>query len=79
MGGYIMNVHVYDSAKIASRAAATCLQRSCCASRTACLGCHGLTPIETYKYLAKWHEKGLLDFSDAVSFNLDEYVGLSAR
>lgn len=80
MGGYIMNVHVYDSAKTASRAAATLFAAQLLRKPDSVFGfATGSTPIETYKYLAKWHEKGLLDFSDAVSFNLDEYVGLSAQ
>ncbi len=37
----------------------------------------GSTPIGTYKEMIKAHEEGL-DFSNVKSFNLDEYVGLSA-
>ena len=36
----------------------------------------GSSPLGTYKQLAKWYEKGDIDFSEVTSFNLDEYVGL---
>jgi len=37
----------------------------------------GSTPLGVYAQLAKRCENGDIDFSKAVSFNLDEYVGLS--
>lgn len=37
----------------------------------------GSTPLGTYANLAKWCDEGNLDFSKAMSFNLDEYIGLS--
>lgn len=36
----------------------------------------GSTPVGAYKYLKKWHQDGLLDFSEIKSVNLDEYQGL---
>ena len=36
----------------------------------------GTTPIGTYKQLIEWQQKGDLDFSQVVTFNLDEYYGL---
>lgn len=36
----------------------------------------GSSPIRSYEYLIKWHQEGLVDFSSATSFNLDEYLGL---
>jgi len=36
----------------------------------------GSSPILSYEYLIKWHKEGLVDFSSATSFNLDEYLGL---
>ena len=36
----------------------------------------GSTPIGIYQQLIAWHQEGLVDFSNARSFNLDEYVGL---
>src|SRR6185503_8173128 len=37
----------------------------------------GSTPIPVYEALVKMHERGDLDFSRIVTFNLDEYVGLA--
>jgi glucosamine-6-phosphate deaminase len=37
----------------------------------------GSTPIGLYETLIAYHKKGVVDFSDVTSFNLDEYVGLS--
>ncbi len=37
----------------------------------------GSTPIPTYQALIDFARKGLVDFSRARTFNLDEYVGLS--
>ena len=37
----------------------------------------GSTPIGTYKELIRLHKEKGLDFSQVVSFNLDEYLGLS--
>jgi len=36
----------------------------------------GSTPVGTYKELIRMHKKEKLDFSQVVTFNLDEYVGL---
>ncbi|KPJ57097.1 MAG: glucosamine-6-phosphate deaminase [Planctomycetes bacterium DG_58] len=36
----------------------------------------GSTPLGTYKELIRMHKKEGLDFSQVVTFNLDEYVGL---
>jgi len=36
----------------------------------------GSTPLGTYKELIKLYEENKVDFSEVVSFNLDEYVGL---
>jgi len=38
----------------------------------------GSTPVGLYKKLAEAHQKDGLDFSQVVTFNLDEYVGLPA-
>jgi len=37
----------------------------------------GSTPIGMYKKLSQMHEKGELDFSEVISFNLDEYYPIS--
>ncbi|MDD6204601.1 MAG: glucosamine-6-phosphate deaminase [Firmicutes bacterium] len=38
----------------------------------------GSTPLGTYKQLIDWNEKGDIDFSQAVTVNLDEYVALDS-
>ena len=38
----------------------------------------GSTPAGLYRQLAEWYRKGDLDFSEAVTVNLDEYKGLGA-
>jgi len=39
----------------------------------------GSTPIGTYKQLIEWYKKGDIDFSNTLSVNLDEYVGLDSN
>ena len=36
----------------------------------------GSTPLGTYGKLVEWYNNGDLDFSNVVTFNLDEYIGL---
>ncbi|MDL2320321.1 glucosamine-6-phosphate deaminase [Alistipes sp. OttesenSCG-928-B03] len=36
----------------------------------------GSTPVATYKELIKLHREGKVSFSNVVTFNMDEYVGL---
>ena len=38
----------------------------------------GSTPVGMYEYLARLTQEGLISFTQARSFNLDEYVGLTA-
>jgi glucosamine-6-phosphate deaminase len=38
----------------------------------------GGTMIGVYKHLVQFHKQGLLDFSQVITFNLDEYLGLAA-
>jgi glucosamine-6-phosphate deaminase len=38
----------------------------------------GSTPVLLYREMIKWHKEQGLDFSKVTTFNLDEYVGLSA-
>ncbi len=39
----------------------------------------GSTPLGTYRNLIEMYRNGLADFSEAVTFNLDEYCGLSRK
>ena len=36
----------------------------------------GSTPLSLYRELIERHKNGKIDFKDAISFNLDEYIGL---
>ncbi len=75
-----MNVHVYENAQLASKAAAGLFLARLLSKPEAVLGlATGSTPIGIYRQLIEWYREGLIDFSNAVSFNLDEYVGLSGE
>lgn len=37
----------------------------------------GSTPVGLYEELVKFYNEGMIDFEDVMSFNLDEYIGLS--
>ncbi len=39
----------------------------------------GSSPLGTYRQLIDWYEKGDIDFSECISVNLDEYVGLDGE
>ena len=39
----------------------------------------GSTPLQMYKRLIEFYEKGLVSFEHVVTFNMDEYVGLEAN
>src|SRR5580765_2528891 len=39
----------------------------------------GSTPLGLYQELVRMHQRGQLDFSRVITFNLDEYVGLPAN
>ena len=39
----------------------------------------GSSPVGTYKELIEWYRRGDLDFSNTVSVNLDEYLGLDGK
>ena len=74
-----MNIYkVKDYAELSSKAAS--IIASQIIMKPACvLGlATGSSPVGTYKKLIEWHEKGLVDFSQVTSVNLDEYKGLSA-
>lgn len=72
-----MQVHLYDSADQVGQAAATVIAAQLIAKPGSVLGlATGSTPIPTYRELVRMHRAGVLDFSSAVSFNLDEYCRL---
>ena len=73
-----MEVIVKDSYEEASKLAAELVADVIRRKPRAVLGlATGSTPLSTYKELIRLHKQEGLDFSRVVTFNLDEYVGLS--
>ena len=71
-----MQIHVYDHAQQVGQAAATLLAAQLISKPDSVLGlATGSTPIPTYQALISLYRAGVVDFSSASSFNLDEYVG----
>ncbi len=72
-----MQVHIYSTVAQVGQAAATLIGAQLIRKPESILGlATGSTPIPTYEALVKMYNNGLLDFSHASSFNLDEYVGI---
>lgn len=77
--GKIMEVIITPDSVTASRKAAQLVGTLIRRKPDAVLGlATGSTPIPLYQELARMHREENLDFSHCTSFNLDEYVGLSA-
>ena len=69
-----MKIHVYDGEQQACRAAAFLFAAQLTKKPDSVLGlATGSTPIPCYADLVSFYEQGLLDFSEVVTFNLDEY------
>ncbi len=72
-----MQVHVYENARLVGQAAATLFAAQVIRKPASVLGlATGSSPIGCYEQLIRWHREGILDFSQCVSYNLDEYVGI---
>ncbi len=72
-----MQIHVYDNAQQVSHAAATIFAAQILNKPASVLGlATGSSPIGCYGQLIAMHRAGVLDFSNTISFNLDEYCGL---
>ncbi|MEO5742408.1 MAG: glucosamine-6-phosphate deaminase [Vicinamibacterales bacterium] len=75
-----MNVRVFRTAEAAAHAAATAIAAQLARKPDSILGLPtGRTTLEVYDELVRLHEAGGVDFSQAHTFNLDEFVGLSPR
>lgn len=73
-----MNIKIYHTAEEIGKAAATVFASQIIANPQSVLGfATGSSPIPTYQELIRLYKEGLVDFSFATSFNLDEYIGLS--
>ena len=76
-GSIHMQVYIYRNKEQVARAAAMIFAAELSAKPTAVLGlATGSTPIATYQALIAMNGEGLIDFSRAITYNLDEYVGL---
>ncbi|MBE5786577.1 MAG: glucosamine-6-phosphate deaminase [Clostridiales bacterium] len=72
-----MQIHVYENAQQVGQAAAMLFAAQVIRKPDSVLGlATGSSPIGCYQQLISWHQDGALDFSQCVSYNLDEYVGL---
>ena len=72
-----MQVHIYKTAQQVGQAAATLFASQVIRKPDSILGlATGSSPIGCYQQLIAWHQAGILDFSQCVSYNLDEYCGL---
>ncbi len=72
-----MQIHIFNSSAQVGQAAATIIAAQLLRKPDSILGlATGSSPVPTYQNLIAMHQAGVLDFSQAVSFNLDEYVGI---
>ncbi len=81
LGSTSLEPAVADSKEIARRVAreiATLVEERRRVGRAAVLGlATGSTPLDVYAELVSLHRRGALSFSNVVSFNLDEFLGLA--
>ena len=72
-----MQICVYDSPAQVGQAAATLMAAQLIHRPDSVLGlATGSSPIPAYQHLIALHRQGVVDFSRATTFNLDEYVGI---
>lgn len=73
-----MQIHVFQNSAQVGQAAATIIAAQLLRKPDSILGlATGSSPFPTYQNLIAMHQAGVLDFAQAVSFNLDEYVGIN--
>ena len=73
-----MEVVINDSYESMGKAAARVVAKTLNSKPNAVLGlATGSTPLSLYQELVRLHREEGLDFSQATTFNLDEYVGLT--
>ncbi len=75
-----MKVCVYPNSELASSAATVLIAAQVVENPQCVLGlATGSTPVPIYRELIEMANKGVLDFSQVKSYNLDEYVGLNGE
>ena len=73
-----LRIAVFETPRLASQEVANQLIAHLSRKPTSVLGlATGGTPVEAYSLLVRAYQQGEVDFSNAKSFNLDEYIGLS--
>jgi len=73
-------IRIFDTPAALARALAGDIARALGAHPTLVLGlATGRTPIPLYRELVRYHAAGRADFSRATTFNLDEFLGVSAK
>ena len=74
-----MRIITYESPAAAGKAAALLFAAQLMRKPESVLGlATGSSPLPLYQELIRLYREGLIDFSRAVSFNLDEYIGIEA-
>ena len=72
-----MQICVFDNAAQVGQAAATLIAAQLIGKPDSVLGlATGSSPVPCYKNLIAMNEQGVVDFSQVVTYNLDEYVGI---
>jgi glucosamine-6-phosphate deaminase len=74
-----MEIIIKENGQVASEAAARVVARLVREKPNAVIGlATGSTPLTLYTELIRLHKEDGLDFSEVITFNLDEYIGLPA-
>lgn len=72
-----MQVRIFDNAQQVGTACAMLIAAQVTKKPDSILGlATGSSPIGCYQQLIEWHKAGALDFSQCISYNLDEYCGI---
>jgi glucosamine-6-phosphate deaminase len=75
-----MRICVFDTAQQACKAAAAMIASQVIRKPNSVLGlATGSSPIPAYQELIRLYREGILDFSETITYNLDEYVGLTEQ
>ncbi|PRX30471.1 glucosamine-6-phosphate deaminase [Orenia metallireducens] len=75
-----MRVHIVESYEELSTKAASIVSSQVILKPNSVLGlATGSTPEGMYRNLVQLYKRDLIDFSEVISFNLDEYIGLDAN
>jgi glucosamine-6-phosphate deaminase len=75
-----MRVHIVESYDELSTKAASIVSSQVILKPNSVLGlATGSTPEGMYRNLVQLYKRDLIDFSEVISFNLDEYIGLDAN